>query len=78
MIVKLSFFVRDKYLGETILEDTHLSKLMDGLKTYLIDQNMSVVESTVKNLKEQLDYDPTAINQLQFAIYLYQVSQYNL
>lgn len=49
---------------------------MDGLKMYLIDQNMSVVESTVKQLKEQLDFDATAINQLQFAIYLYQVSKY--
>lgn len=49
---------------------------MDGLKMYLIDQNMTVVESTVKQLKEQLDFDATAINQLQFAIYLYQVSDH--
>lgn len=66
--------VRDKYLGETVLTEKHLRKLMDGLKSYLTEQSMSVVESTVKQLQEELDFDSAAINQLQFAIYLYQVS----
>lgn len=47
---------------------------MDGLKSYLTDPSLSIVESTVKQLKEELDYDSAAIHQLQFAIYLYQVS----
>lgn len=68
------FYSRDKYLGETILTEKHLCKLMDGLKMFLTDQNISIVETTVKQLREQLDFDATALNQLQFAIYLYQVS----
>ncbi|XP_066150491.1 mitogen-activated protein kinase kinase kinase 15 isoform X2 [Euwallacea fornicatus] len=66
--------VRDKYLGETVLTPKHLLKLMDGLKSFIIDPNVSIVESTVKELKEEMDYDGTAIHQLQFAIYLYQES----
>ncbi|XP_060523594.1 mitogen-activated protein kinase kinase kinase 15 isoform X2 [Cylas formicarius] len=66
--------VRDKYLGETVLTHKHLQRLMDGLKSYIIEPAMSVVESTVKQLKEELDYDCAAIHQLQFAIYLYQES----
>lgn len=64
--------VRQKYLGETILSPDHLKKLMDGLKSYLSDPSLSVVEGVVKELKEELDFDSTAINQLQFAIYFYQ------
>lgn len=51
---------------------------MDGLKSYITDPNLSIVESTVKELKEEMDYDSTAIHQLQFAIYLYQVRYYHL
>lgn len=67
-------FYREKNVGETILTEKHLSKLMDGLKMYLTEQSLNIVENTVKQLKEQLDFDATAINQLQFAVYLFQVS----
>lgn len=66
--------IRTKYLGETVLTAHHLSKLMGGLKDYLTDQSLNVIETAVRNLKEELDFDGAAINQLQFAIYLYQVS----
>ncbi|CAH1173520.1 unnamed protein product [Phaedon cochleariae] len=66
--------VRDKYLGETVLTEKHLSRLMEALKAYLTEQSMSVVECAVRHLQEELDYDAAAINQLQFAIYLYQES----
>lgn len=66
--------IRDKYLGETVLTTKHLSRLMQGLKDYLTEQSLSVIEAAVRQLKEELDFDVTAINQLQFAIYLYQES----
>ncbi|XP_008201569.1 mitogen-activated protein kinase kinase kinase 15 isoform X3 [Tribolium castaneum] len=66
--------IRDKYMGETVLTQKHLARLMDGLKDYLTEQSLTVVESAVRLLKEELDFDSTAINQLQFAIYLYQES----
>lgn len=66
--------IRDKYLGETVLTTRHLTRLMQGLKDYLTEQSLSVIEGAVRQLKEELDFDVTAINQLQFAIYLYQES----
>lgn len=66
--------IRTKYLGETVLTAPHLQMLMKGLKDYLTDQTVNVIENAVRQLKEELDFDATAINQLQFAIYLYQVS----
>lgn len=66
--------IRDKYLGETVLTTKHLTRLMQGLKDYLTEQSLSVIEAAVRQLKEELDFDVTAINQLQFAIYLYQES----
>lgn len=65
--------VRDKNMGETVLTKKHLQRLMDGLKSYLTEPSLSVVETAVRQLKEELDFDAAAINQLQFAIYLYQV-----
>ncbi|KAK5649782.1 hypothetical protein RI129_000811 [Pyrocoelia pectoralis] len=66
--------IRTKYLGETVLTLQHLAKLMGGLKEYLTEQSLTVIETTVRHLKEELDFDATGINQLQFAIYLYQES----
>ncbi|RZB39511.1 mitogen-activated protein kinase kinase kinase 15 [Asbolus verrucosus] len=66
--------IRDKYMGETVLTQKHLTRLMDALKDYLTEPSLTVVESAIRQLKEELDFDVTAINQLQFAIYLYQES----
>lgn len=67
--------LRTKYMGETVLTLQHLARLMSGLKDYLTEQSLNVIEIAVRQLKEELDFDATAINQLQFAIYLYQVFQ---
>ncbi|KAL1506471.1 hypothetical protein ABEB36_005833 [Hypothenemus hampei] len=66
--------IRDKYLGETVLTPEHLLKLMDALKSYLIDPGQNTIEPVVNGLKVELDYDTAAIHQLQFAIYLFQES----
>lgn len=65
--------ISDKYMGETVLNHRHLARLMGALKDYLTEPSSTVVESAIRQLKEELDFDGTAINQLQFAIYLYQV-----
>lgn len=70
--------IRTKYMGETVLTLHHLARLMGGLKDYLTEQSLNVVELAVRQLKEELDFDSTAINQLQFAIYLYQVCFHKL
>ena len=62
-----------KYKGEIVLTIEHMKKLLAALKEYLTDQNKSVVEDTVRQLKEDFDFADEAINQMQLAVYLYQV-----
>jgi mitogen-activated protein kinase kinase kinase 5 len=50
----------------------HLSILMRGLKDYLPEQNREVIENAIRTLKEELDFEEAAINQLYLAIYLFQ------
>jgi mitogen-activated protein kinase kinase kinase 5 len=50
----------------------HLGILMRGLKDYLPEQNREVIESAIHTLKEELDFDAAAINQLYLAIYAFQ------
>ncbi|CAH0386318.1 unnamed protein product [Bemisia tabaci] len=59
-------------LGNTVLTVSHLKILLRGLRTYITDQDQSEVESALHVLKEELEFDSLAINQLQFAIYLFQ------
>ncbi|XP_017781301.1 PREDICTED: mitogen-activated protein kinase kinase kinase 15 isoform X2 [Nicrophorus vespilloides] len=66
--------IRTKYMGETILTTQHLERLMTALKDFLTEQSPNVIETAISQLKEELDFEMTAINQLQFAIYLYQES----
>ncbi|XP_067008256.1 mitogen-activated protein kinase kinase kinase 15 [Anabrus simplex] len=61
-----------KDVGETVLSMSHLEALMRGLKDYISEQNREVIESAIHTLKEELDFDAAAINQLHFAIYLFQ------
>ncbi|XP_071449253.1 mitogen-activated protein kinase kinase kinase 15 isoform X2 [Hetaerina americana] len=62
----------EKDLGETVLTMSHLETLMRGLKEYIPDKNRDFIESAIHTLKEELDFDAVAINQLNFAIYLFQ------
>lgn len=48
--------------------------LMTGLKDFIMDQNSEEVANTIRKVKEELDFDGPAINQLHFAIYLFQES----
>ncbi|KAF4524857.1 hypothetical protein B566_EDAN017044, partial [Ephemera danica] len=57
---------------DPVLTMQHLSILMRGLKDYLPEQNREVIESAIRTLKEELDFDAAAINQVYLAIYLFQ------
>lgn len=48
--------------------------LLDGLRRFLPEQNSSCIEGVITKLKEDLDYDGVKINQIQMALYLFQVS----
>jgi hypothetical protein len=51
--------------------------LLDGLRRFLPEQNSSCIEDVITKLKEDLDYDGVKINQIQMALYLFQVSSYS-
>lgn len=44
---------------------------MKGFREYFPDQNREVIENSIHILKEELDFDAAAINQLHVAIYLF-------
>ncbi|KAK2575933.1 hypothetical protein KPH14_007295 [Odynerus spinipes] len=61
-------------VGQTVLRMNHLILLMRGLKDYISEQNQEVITTAIRTLKEELDFDSTAINHLQLAIYLFQTA----
>ncbi|XP_045534733.1 mitogen-activated protein kinase kinase kinase 15 isoform X2 [Papilio machaon] len=58
--------------GNTVLTLNHLETLRCALKDYIMDQNKSVIEQAITTLKEELDFDSNAINELHSAIYMFQ------
>jgi len=47
---------------------------MRGLRDYISEQNQEVIVTAIRTLKEELDFDSTAINHLHLAIYLFQTA----
>ncbi|XP_041986234.1 mitogen-activated protein kinase kinase kinase 15 isoform X2 [Aricia agestis] len=58
--------------GNTVLTMNHLETLRCALKDYIMDPNRSVIERAITSLKEELDFDSIAINELHSAIYMFQ------
>ncbi|XP_045494707.1 mitogen-activated protein kinase kinase kinase 15 [Colias croceus] len=58
--------------GNTVLTMSHLETLRCALKEYIMDQNRAVIEQAITTLKEDLDFDSNAINELHSAIYMFQ------
>ncbi|KAG6450675.1 hypothetical protein O3G_MSEX006720 [Manduca sexta] len=58
--------------GNTVLTMNHLETLRCALKEYIMDQNRAVIEQAITTLKEELDFDSNAINELHSAIYMFQ------
>lgn len=48
--------------------------LLRGLKEYIADGNRQAVETMIRNIKEELEFDCEALNHLHLAIYLLQDS----
>ncbi|XP_072745600.1 mitogen-activated protein kinase kinase kinase 15 isoform X2 [Anoplolepis gracilipes] len=60
--------------GQTMLQMSHLALLMRGLRDFIAEQNQEVIVTAIRTLKEELDFDSTAINHLHLAIYLFQTA----
>lgn len=52
----------------------HLILLMRALRDYIAEQNQEVIVTAIRTLKEELDFDSTAITHLNLAIYLFQTA----
>ncbi|XP_063226712.1 mitogen-activated protein kinase kinase kinase 15 isoform X2 [Bacillus rossius redtenbacheri] len=61
-------------VGDTALTPSLLETLIRGLRDFISDQNKEALEAAIHTLREELDFDADAINQLHFAIYLFQES----
>ncbi|KAK6633749.1 hypothetical protein RUM44_004356 [Polyplax serrata] len=61
-------------IGPTNLTYAHLQSLLRGLKEYIADLNRQPIENIIRNVKEELEFDCEALNQLHLAIYLLQDS----
>ncbi|XP_058791363.1 mitogen-activated protein kinase kinase kinase 15 isoform X2 [Phymastichus coffea] len=55
----------------TVLQMNHLESLTRALRNYISEQKQELLTAAISKLKEELDFDSTAINQLHFAIYLF-------
>ncbi|KAJ2950149.1 hypothetical protein O0L34_g11501 [Tuta absoluta] len=64
--------VEQDFGGNSVLTMNHLETLRRALKDYIMDQNRSVIEQAITTLKEELDFDSNAINELHSAIYMFQ------
>ncbi|XP_034179583.1 apoptotic signal-regulating kinase 1 isoform X4 [Osmia lignaria lignaria] len=60
--------------GQTVLQMSHLELLMRALRDYIAEQHHEVIVTAIRTLKEELDFDSTAINHLNLAIYLFQTA----
>uniref|UniRef100_A0A8D8RUT1 mitogen-activated protein kinase kinase kinase n=1 Tax=Cacopsylla melanoneura TaxID=428564 RepID=A0A8D8RUT1_9HEMI len=53
------------------LDTHHLEVLMQGMRDYIADQQKQCIEKVISQLRQELDFDSVAINQIQLAIYLF-------
>ena len=53
---------------------SNLQVLMDGLRSFISEQNRANLEATLTRLKEDLMLDASKINQLSTALWIFQVA----
>ncbi|KAK2715706.1 hypothetical protein QYM36_010322 [Artemia franciscana] len=57
---------------DTELEKSHLLELLKGLRSYILDDDRNHVEKCISRLRETFEFDGTALNHIQLALYRFQ------
>ncbi|KAL5009780.1 hypothetical protein ScPMuIL_012085 [Solemya velum] len=62
---------RDVSISNPKLSVEHLRRLFMGLKDYIQEQNTNAIKVAIDNLKEAVDFDVTAVMEIQLALYVF-------
>ncbi|XP_055927798.1 mitogen-activated protein kinase kinase kinase 15-like isoform X2 [Argiope bruennichi] len=57
---------------DIVLTMDHLKVLLEGLREYIPEQNKLYVQQAISSLKEEVEFDGTAVNQMHLALYVFQ------
>jgi len=61
-----------KDVSDSCISVTHLSQLLEGMRSWLPEENVQSLTNTISQLREALDFDGAKINHLQLALYCFQ------
>ncbi|XP_026681285.1 mitogen-activated protein kinase kinase kinase 15 [Diaphorina citri] len=64
-------------VDDCLLSKAHLEILMQGMRDNIAEQQKSCIETKIAQLKQELNFDSVAINQIHFAIYLFHEASCN-
>ncbi|GBM17583.1 Mitogen-activated protein kinase kinase kinase 5 [Araneus ventricosus] len=57
---------------DIVLTMDHLKVLLEGLREYIPEQNKLYVQQAISSLKEEVEFDGIAVNQMHLALYVFQ------
>ncbi|GFX13751.1 hypothetical protein TNCV_599601 [Trichonephila clavipes] len=57
---------------DIVLTMDHLKVLLEGLREFIPEQNKLFVQQAISSLKEEVEFDGTAVNQMHLALYVFQ------
>ncbi|BFZ09195.1 hypothetical protein BsWGS_12234 [Bradybaena similaris] len=63
---------RDATISSPKLTSEHLHGLLTGIKGYILDQSAQSVKEAIGRLREFVQFDPTALMEIQLALYVFQ------
>ena len=67
-----------KDVSDSCIGVQHLSQLLEGMRSWLPEENVQSLTNTISQLREALDFDGAKINHLQLALYCFQVKYLTL
>ncbi|CAG5134170.1 unnamed protein product, partial [Candidula unifasciata] len=63
---------RDATISSPKLTSEHLLGLLTGIKGYILDQSVQSIKEAIGRLREFVQFDPTALMEIQLALYVFQ------